>query len=78
MGYQEINTFLWPTFLCARVFLSIGNIVGVVMFTWGRIWGTNICLVVTKFEITVLGVPKLQKMIHRNGELSYLPHFAEA
>jgi hypothetical protein len=40
-------------------FLSHGNIVGVVIFTWGRIWGNNICRVVTKVEITVLGVPVL-------------------
>ena len=42
-------------------FLSTGNIVGVVIFLWGRIWGNNICRVVTKFEITVLKVTKLQK-----------------
>ncbi len=46
------------------VFLSTGNIVGVIIITWGRIiWGTNICRVVTKIEITVLEVPKLQKTI---------------
>jgi hypothetical protein len=34
--------FVNQTFLCARVFLSTGNIVGVVIFTWGKIWGNNI------------------------------------
>jgi hypothetical protein len=32
--------------------------------------------VVTKFDKTVLGVPKLQKTIPRKA--NYLPHFAEA
>ena len=43
-------------------FLSTGNIVaGVNIFTiyMGKIWGNKIT-VVTKFNITVLGVPKLQ------------------
>ena len=50
-------------FFVIDAFLSHGNIVGVIIFTWGIIWGTNICRVVTKIEITVLEVPKLQKTI---------------
>ena len=57
------------TFFVRDIFLSHGNIVGVVIFTWGRIWGINICHVVTKFVITVLEVPKLQKIIPQNDEL---------
>jgi hypothetical protein len=45
--------------LSPLVFLSHGNIVGVNIFTWGRYGGT-IFTVVTKFNITVLGVLKLQ------------------
>jgi hypothetical protein len=56
----------WDLFVL-DAFLSTGNIVGVVIFTWGRIWG-NIFLV-TKFDITVLKIRKLQKTIPRNGEL---------
>jgi hypothetical protein len=56
-------------FFMLDAFLSHGNIVGVVIFTWGRIWGNNICRVGVNFEITVLEVPKLQKTIPRNGEL---------
>ncbi len=66
---------VWIRFFFMRdAFLSHGNIVGVVIFTRGRIWGTNICRVVTKFEITVLEVPKLQK---NPGMANYLPHFAK-
>jgi diphthamide synthase (EF-2-diphthine--ammonia ligase) len=39
-------------------------------------YGVSICGEVTKFEMTVLGVPKLQKTIPRNVELP--PHLAEA
>ena len=35
----------------------------------GEEYGVSICRVVTKFEITVLGVPKLQKTVPRNVEL---------
>ncbi len=35
----------------------------------GKIWGNNICRMVTNFEITVLEVPKLQKTIPQNCEL---------
>ena len=59
MGYQRINTFLRRLFSALDAFLSHGNIVGVVIITWGRIWGVNLPRV-TNFEITVLGVPKLQ------------------
>jgi hypothetical protein len=59
MGYQGINTFVCSTILSPLVFLSHGNIVGVNIFTWGRYGGT-IFTVVTKFNITVLGVLKLQ------------------
>ncbi len=54
------------------VFLSTGNIVGVVRITWGKIWGNNM----TNFNETLLEVPKLQKTIPRKAD--YLPHFAEA
>ena len=54
-------------FFVIDAFLSHGNIVGVTI--WGKIWGNNICRVVTNFVITVLKVPKLQKTIPRNGEL---------
>jgi hypothetical protein len=42
MGYQGINTFVCSSFLSADAFLSHGNIVGVNIFTWGRIWGINL------------------------------------
>ncbi len=35
----------------------------------GEEYGVSICHVVTKFEITVLGVPNLQKTVPRNVEL---------
>ena len=37
------------------------NMVGVVIFTWGRIWGLNVPCG-DDLEITVLGVPILQKL----------------
>jgi hypothetical protein len=59
---------LWiRLFFVIDAFLSHGIIVGVLIFTWGRIWGNNICRGVTKFEITVLELPKLQKTIPRYG-----------
>jgi len=73
---KEIIQFCPWDFFMLDTFLSTGNIVGVVIFTWGRIWGNNIFHVVTIFEITVLEELKLQKTIPRNGELP--PHFAEA
>jgi hypothetical protein len=42
MGYQGINTLLRKTFCVLDAFLSTGNIVGEVIFTWGKIWGNNI------------------------------------
>ena len=62
MGYLGINTFLRKTFLCTRRFFV----------PWEHCleeFGVSICRVVTKFEITVLGVPKLQKTVPRNVEL---------
>jgi hypothetical protein len=56
------------TFFSARVFLSTGNIVGVTIFT-GEVYGVTIFATVTKFEITVLEVSKLQTIIPRNFEL---------
>ncbi len=60
MGYQGINTFVCSTILSARAFLSHGNIVGVTIFT-GEVYGVPIFATVTKFEITILEVSKLQK-----------------
>jgi hypothetical protein len=57
-------------------FLCTGNIVGVTIY--GERYGETIFPVVTNFNISVLEVPKLQKTIPQNGELQYLPHFAEA
>ena len=68
MGYQGINTFVSSSFLSPRVFLSHGNTVGVTIFT-GEVYGVTIFATVTKFEITVLEVSKLQKTIPRNFEL---------
>jgi hypothetical protein len=74
MGYQGINIFVSSSFLSARVFLSTRNIVGVTIFTWGSIWGYNVC-VVTEFEISVLEVNCKKQY----PEISnYLPHFAGA
>jgi hypothetical protein len=42
----------------------------------GEKYGGTIFTVVTNFNITGLGVPKLQKIIPRKA--NYLPHFAEA
>ena len=47
-------------------FVPAGTHVGVKLLI-GRIWGNNICRGVTKFEITVLELPKLQKTIPRYG-----------
>ena len=57
---KELIQFCPRDFFMIDAFLSPGNIVGLVIFTWGK-YGVSICRVVTSFEITVLGVPKLQK-----------------
>ena len=68
MGYQGINTNVWASFFCARPFfvprehcwgdhIYMGKNMGSQFAAWDEI------------EITVLGVPKLQKTIPRNVEL---------
>ena len=59
MGYQGINTLLKESFFSPRRFIVHRE------HRWGKHiygeeYGVSICRVVTKFEITVLGVPKLQ------------------
>jgi len=57
---KELIHLSAPPFCVLDAFLSTGNIVGVTIFT-GEVYGVTIFATVTKFEITLLEVSKLQK-----------------
>ncbi len=50
------------SFFEVEFFCPPGTLFGVVIFTWGRIWGFNLR---RGDEICVLGAPKLQKTVPR-------------
>jgi len=56
-----------------KFFCPTGTLLGC---PYGERYGVSICHMVTKFVVTVLGVPQFQKTIPGNVELP--PHFAEA